>query len=227
MKQKIMVVEDDSMIRDLIAIYLKQADFDVVVASDGVEAQETYLREAPCLIILDLMLPKLDGESFCAWLQSQTMNTAVIILSAKTSTQDKIDLLQIGADSYMTKPFEPRELIAQVEAVLRRTGQYCQKITYDGLTIQPRKGKVILLGEEIVLTQHEFTLLYYFMQEPNIVLSREALIHELYPDAEQDVLDRTIDAHIKKLRKKIEHNPSKPERIQTVRGMGYKFVTTT
>lgn len=224
MKQKIMVVEDDEMIRNLIKIYLEKASYDVVTANDGIAAQETFRREAPCLIILDLMLPKLDGESFCAWLQEQEMETSIIVLSAKTKTKDKINLLKLGADAYMTKPFEPAELVAQVEAVLRRTEQFCQKITYDGLTIHPRKGQVLLNGELVELTQHEFTLLYYFMQKPNIVLTREDLMDELYPDADSIVLDRTIDAHIKKLRKKIESNPAQPNRIQTVRGMGYKFV---
>lgn len=224
MKQKIMVVEDDEMIQQLIRIYLDKAGYDVVTASDGKEAQAIFLSEAPCLIVLDLMLPKLDGETFCAWVQEQEMETSIIILSAKTHTNDKIKLLKLGADSYMTKPFDPAELVAQVEAVLRRTGQFCQKVTYDGLTIQPRKGQVLLHGEVVELTQHEFTLLYYFMQHPNIILSRGDLMDELYPDADSIVLDRTIDAHIKKLRRKIEENPAQPERIQTVRGMGYKFV---
>ena len=224
MKQKIMVVEDDEMIQQLITIYLDKAGYDVVTANDGKEAQARFLSEAPCLIVLDLMLPELDGETFCAWVQEQEMETSIVILSAKTNTNDKINLLKLGADSYMTKPFEPAELVAQVEAVLRRTGQFCQKVTYDGLTIQPRKGRVLLHGEVVELTQHEFTLLYYFMQNPNIILSREALMDELYPDADSIVLDRTIDAHIKKLRRKIEENPAQPERIQTVRGMGYKFV---
>lgn len=108
--------------------------------------------------------------------------------------------------------------------MLRRTGQFCQKITYNGLCIKPRKGEVLLYDQEIKLTKHEFNLLYYFMENPNMVITRESLMNQLYPYADKLVLDRTIDAHIKKLRKKIEENPASPKRIVTVRGMGYKFV---
>src|SRR5690625_3970062 len=145
------------------------------------------------------------------------------MLTAKTSIEDKIAGLKMGADAYITKPFDPNELMAHVEAVLRRTGQYCQKIVHDGLAIMPRKGEVILNNSPVYLTRHEFELLYFLMQHPNSVFTREQLISELYPYEEQHVLDRTIDAHIKKLREKIEEIPSQPKRIQTVRGMGYKF----
>src|SRR5690625_4337051 len=159
------------------------------------------------------MLPKLSGEAFCKWVHNQDQfDTSIIMLSAKARVDDKIAGLKMGADSYITKPFDPNELVAQVEAVLRRTGQFCQKIVYDGLMIKPRKGQVILNGKEIKLTKHEFNLLYHFMQNPNIVFSREQLMTQLYPTDEQFVLERTIDAHIKKLREKIEKN-KKPERI--------------
>ncbi|KPH71461.1 MULTISPECIES: response regulator transcription factor [Bacillaceae] len=226
MKQTILVVEDDKMIRDLISIYLKKSGYDVVEAVDGEEAKEVFLSKHPCLIILDLMLPKLSGEEFCTWVREQERNeVSIIMLSAKSRIEDKINGLKIGADDYIVKPFEPEELLAHIEAVLRRTGQFCQKITYDGLCIKPRKGEVLLLDQEVKLTKHEFNLLYYFMENPNTVISRESLLNQLYPYADKLILDRTIDAHIKKLRKKIEENPAVPKRIITVRGMGYKFVT--
>jgi len=226
MKQTILVVEDDKMIRDLVGIYLKKANYDVVDACDGEEAKEVFLAEHPCLVILDLMLPKLSGEDFCKWVREQERNeVSVIMLSAKARTEDKINGLKIGADDYLVKPFDPEELLAHVEAVLRRTGQFCQKIVYDGLCIKPRKGEVILFDKILELTKHEFNILYHFMEHPNVVMSRQDLIEQLYPYADKIVLDRTIDAHIKKLRKKIEENPAEPKRIQTVRGMGYKFVT--
>lgn len=225
MKQTILVVEDDDLIRDLIRIYLEKADYIVVEAVDGEMAKETFLTHYPCLIVLDLMLPKVSGEEFCAWVRAgENANVSIIMLSAKAQINDKIAGLRMGADSYMTKPFDPSELVAQVEAVLRRTGQFCQKLVYDGLCIMPRKRTVLLHGKEVLLTKYEFNLLYHFMQHPNIVFSRERLVVETYPINEQDVMERTIDAHIKKLREKVETIPGKPKRIITVRGIGYKYV---
>ena len=225
-KQTILVVEDDQMIRELVSIYLKKAGYEVFEAGDGEEAKEVFLEQHPCLIVLDLMLPKLSGEEFCHWVREQERNeVSIIMLSAKAQVKDKINGLKMGADDYITKPFDPNVLVAHVEAVLRRTGQFCQKIVHDGLCIKPRKGEVLLYDQLLKLTKHEFTLLYHFMENPNIVLSREDLIEQLYPHADRTVLDRTIDAHIKKLRGKIEECPSSPKRILTVRGMGYQFVS--
>ena len=225
MKQTVLVVEDDKMIRELINIYLTKAGYEVIEAEDGEAAKEVFLKKHPCLVILDLMLPKTSGEEFCQWVRSQERNeVSIIMLSAKSRTEDKINGLKIGADDYVVKPFEPEELLAHMEAVLRRTGQFCQKIAYDGLCIKPRKGEVLLFDQEVKLTKHEFLLLYYFMENPDAVISRENLMNQLYPYEDKSVLDRTIDAHIKNLRKKIEENPAEPKRIITVRGMGYKFV---
>lgn len=225
MKQTILVVEDDPMIRGLVKLYLEKANYDVIEAEDGLEAQDVYLKEHPCLIILDLMLPKMSGEDFCRWVREQTNNeVSIIMLSAKAQTENKISGLQMGADSYITKPFDPDELVAHVEAVLRRTGQFCQKVVSDGLCVMPRKHEVLLYDKDVFLTKHEFNLLYYLMQHPNIVFSREQLVNQTYPFDEKAILDRTIDAHIKKIREKIEDTPSDPQRIQTIRGMGYKFV---
>lgn len=226
MKTTIMVVEDDQMIRNLILIYLKKNGYEAVEASDGEEAKSVFIEHRPCLIILDLMLPKVSGEKFYTWIREQKHNeVSVIMLSAKVRIEDRISGLKLGADAYLTKPFDPNELIAQVEAVLRRTGHFCQKIVYDGLCIMPRKGEVLLHGKNVKLTKFEFNLLHYLMQNPDIVLSREQLISKIHPNMESCVMDRTIDAHIKKLREKIEEHPSKPKRVQTVRGMGYKFVS--
>lgn len=225
MKPTILLVEDDSMIRELVSIYLEKAGYEVIAAANGEDAKESFRLYQPCLVILDRMLPQISGEELCGWFRSQKRNkVSIIMLSAKAKTQDKIDGLKMGADDYMTKPFEPDELVAHVEAVLRRTGQFCQKITHDGLSIQPRKGEVQLFGKKLSLTKNEFNLLFHFMDNPNLVLSRDDLIYQLYPYNDKTVMDRTIDAHIKNLREKIEDEPSSPKRILTVRGMGYKFV---
>jgi len=227
LKETILVVEDDKMIRNLITLYLEKNNYNVVIATDGEMAKDVYENEHPCLIILDLMLPKLSGEEVSYWIREIKSDNeiAILMLTAKTKIKDKIEGLNIGADSYLTKPFDPDELIAQVKALLRRTNQHCEQISYDGLTLKPRKGEVFLSSHPINLTKHEFELLQYMMQNPNLVFSRTELVNKLYPYYEQDILDRTIDAHIKKIREKIEVVPAKPKRIKTVRGMGYKFVT--
>lgn len=225
MKQTVLIVEDDPMIRQLIKIYLEKEGYHVVEASNGEVAQQHFLTEYPCLIILDLMLPRVSGEAFCKWIRhEQQSDIPIIMLSAKARIDDKIAGLKMGADNYVTKPFNPEELMAHVEASMRRGGMQCQQIVLGDLCLKPRKGEVWLKQKLIYLTSHEFALLYCFMQHPNIVLSREELIEQLYPHDEQIILERTIDAHIKKLREKIEEIPSEPKRIQTVRGMGYKFV---
>lgn len=225
MKQTILVVEVNKLIRELISQSLKNAGYDVVEATNGEEAKAVFLSSHPCMVILNLILPTLSGEEFCKWLRKQVRNeVSIIVVSAKTSVEDKIRCLKLGADDYLTIPFLAEELVAHVEAVLRRTGQYCQKIAHDGLCIKPRKGEVLLFNRKLQLTKHEFTLLYHFMENPNVVISREHLMEQLYPYADKLVSERTIDAHIKKLRKKIELDSSSPKRIITVRGMGYKFV---
>lgn len=225
MKQTILVVEDDTNMRRLISLFLTDAGYHVVEAADGEEAKEVFLRNHPCMVILDLNLPKLSGEDFCIWVREQQRNeVSIIMLSGKARTEDKINGLKLGADDYLVKPFEREELLAHIEAVLRRTGQFCQKIVHNGLCIKPRKGEVLLYDEEIKLTKHEFNLLFTFMENPNVVISRESLIDQLYPYTDKLISSRAIDAHIKKLRKKIESIPASPERIVTVRGMGYKFV---
>lgn len=222
----VMVVEDDEMIRDLITLYLRKHDYKVIEAADGEEAQQLFSQKAPDLVILDLMLPKISGEELCHWIRKdlQDESTPIIMLSAKTQMNDKLTGLSLGADLYLTKPFHPDELIAYVKTSLRRVNNERNKLVYDGLCLLLDERESYLHDEKIHLTKHEFDLLSHLMAHPNIVFTREQLVSELYHYEEQNILDRTIDAHIKKLREKIEDEPAKPKRIQTVRGMGYKFV---
>lgn len=128
MKQLILVVEDDKMIRELLSLYLEKNGYEVILAKDGQEGKELFTKHEPCLVILDLMLPKVSGEEICVWIREQKKNeVSIIMLTAKSSNADKINGLQIGADDYVSKPFSPGELMARVEAVMRRSGQFCQK----------------------------------------------------------------------------------------------------
>lgn len=194
MKQLVLVVEDDELIRNLIQFYLEKNKYEVITAKDGEEAKELFLQFHPCLIILDLMLPKISGEEICHWIRQDLNNSevSIIMATAKSQIGDKIEGLKMGADHYVTKPFNPDELIAHVEALLRRTGQFCQKVTYDGLCIMPRKREVLLYDQSIYLTKHEFELLYYLMSHPNIVFTREQLVNQLYAYDDQHILDRTV-----------------------------------
>lgn len=224
LKQKILIVEDDVLFSTCLYDSLRDK-YDVIVANDAESAQQLFIDEYPCIILLDLILPKMSGELFCKWVREQgRQEVGIIMISSKSSTVDKINGLKIGADCYMTKPIMIEELIAQVEAIIRRIGLFCQKIVHNGLCIKPRKGEVLLNGENLHLTKHEFLLLYHLMKHPNIVCSRPELVSHIYPYNEKDILDRTIDVHVKNLRDKIEVNPTNPQRILTVRGIGYKYI---
>ncbi|WP_240374757.1 response regulator transcription factor [Bacillus piscicola] len=224
MEHVVLIVEDDLMIQDLLKIYVEKNGYQAVTANDGEEAIHVIQEVEPCFIILDLMLPKISGEQVCRWVRERGYETAILMLTAKVSSREKITGLKLGADDYMTKPFSPEELITRVETILRRTGHTCQRLTSHGLTIKPRKGEVTLNGTPLSLTKIEFTLLYHFMRYPGTVFSREQLLEQIYPLTESVVQDRTIDVHVKHIREKIEKDPSSPKRITTVRGMGYKFV---
>ncbi|WP_181349011.1 response regulator transcription factor [Thalassobacillus sp. CUG 92003] len=225
MNTNVLIIEDDVNISNLIKLYLEREEYEVLQAYDGEVAKRIYLDYAPCLIILDLMLPSLSGESFCKWVKRDNSieDPAIIIISAKTSIEQKINGLRIGADDYITKPFSPEEMVTHVEAVLRRTGHFCHKIAMEGLVVKPRKGEVILYGEHLQLTSYEFNLLYELMKHPDQIFTRDQLLEHIHPYNESEIFPRTIDAHIKNLRRKIEIDPRIPKRIITVRGMGYKF----
>ncbi|MGF9909985.1 response regulator transcription factor [Brevibacillus porteri] len=220
----ILVVEDDVKIRKLIVLYLEKEGYEVYEASDGEEALVAFRKYDPCLVILDLMLPKVSGEEVCKSIRADWKEEIpIIMLTAKVEEQSRIEGLKSGADDYVTKPFSPGELVARVESILRRTNQRCSKITYRGLTIKVLRGEVHYQGESISLTQHEFRLLYFLMMHPNQILTREQIIDELYPHNEKIVTERTIDVHIGKLREKLKWDGDS-ELIETIRGMGYRFV---
>ncbi|WP_261134216.1 response regulator transcription factor [Bacillus sp. Marseille-Q3570] len=219
----ILIVEDDPNILQLIKRYLEVAGYEVWTAENGEEARRIFQESDPCFVLLDLMLPGESGESVCRWIrEDMKSNAPLIMVTAKVSETDRINGLRMGADDYITKPFSPKELVARVETVLRRTENRCSKLSYQGITLKPIKMEVRVDGKVVELTHHEFQLLYYLMRHPGQILSRGQIIDELYPNHEKIVGDRTVDVHIGKLREKI--GKGKEDLIGTVRGVGYQFV---
>lgn len=224
--KNILIVEDEPKIRKLLKLYLEKEGYEVLEAANGEEGKEAFLKFDPCFVITDLMMPKLSGEELCQWIRQELRSDIpLIMLTAKVTEKERIEGLQMGADDYITKPFSPHEVVIRVNTVLRRTLNRCSKISYRGLTIKPLRGEVKYNGEIIPLTAHEFKLLYYFMRHPNQILTREQILGELYPNEEKSVIDRTVDVHVGKLREKIESSNEAPCFFETIRGMGYRFVT--
>lgn len=228
MPKKILVVDDNLQLRELLKSYLTQEIFDVVCAGDGQEALTVTRREKPDLIILDLMMPEMGGYEFMR-IYSREADTPVIILTARLEENDKVLGLELGADDYITKPFSMRELAARVRAVLRRmpagkqtTGQSVLRV--GNITLDPC-GRIVTVGDLTVdLTPSEFDLLATLMGAPGRVFSRLELLDRLQGMAYEGY-ERTIDVHVRNLRMKIEPNPSSPRYIETVYGAGYRFST--
>ncbi|MEW6625042.1 MAG: response regulator transcription factor [Bacillota bacterium] len=226
MKGKILVVDDEQNILDLVVYNLEAAGFKAITALTGTEAMEKIRDEQPDLIILDVMLPEMDGFEVLAALRRET-KSPVIMLTAKKEEIDKVLGLEMGADDYLTKPFSPRELTARIKAILRRSNekdtQIEEKSIIKGdLRIDTVKHQVFLQGREIDLTAKEFDLLKLFAANPGRVYTRENLLQSLW-DYDYFGDTKTIDVHIRHLRKKIEADPANPKLIKTIRGVGYKF----
>ncbi|MCP3740398.1 response regulator transcription factor [Rossellomorea sp. BNER] len=222
--KNILIIEDDDKIRKLMRIFLEKEGYEVIEAADGKIGQDLFILHDPCFVILDLMLPHINGEELCSWIRGkQNSQVGIIMVTAKSSEEEKITGLKIGADDYITKPFSPSELVMRVETVLRRTDNHCKKISIGGLTIKPEKGEVKYKGEIIDLTAFEFLILYFLMVNHGQVISREQLLDYLYTSQEKVVTERTIDVHVRHLRKKLQIL-ALDHYIHTVRGMGYKFV---
>jgi len=222
----ILIVDDDAKISSLIASTLQNEGFPTVCAADGEEALTLSEKHLPALIILDIMLPKVDGIEVCRQIRKR-LDTPILMLTIKADEFDKILGLTIGADDYLTKPFSPRELTARVKAILRRSLPKPQgslkKLRYLDLEIDFDKCKIMVLGKEVALTVYEYKILEALGGSPGRVFSREQLIQKIYSYEDVSVVDRVIDVHIGNLRAKIEKDSSRPRYILTVRGMGYKF----
>lgn len=223
----VLIVEDDPKTANLLKVYLEREGFQTRAAADGAQAVDIAQRHAPALIVLDLMIPKLDGLEVCRRIR-QSSEVPILMLTARVDEVDKLVGLSIGADDYVTKPFSPREVVARVKAILRRTapkpdGQAAKALASGDLVVDETKAKVTLKGKPVALTAIELRLLVKLMRSPGTVFSRNQLLDAIYTQDTVHVLDRTVDVHIGRLRDKIEPTPSQPIYVLTVRGLGYKF----
>jgi two-component system response regulator ResD len=226
---EIMVVDDEASVIEVIGLYLRREGFNVSSARNGTEALEKLQNSVPTLVILDVMLPEVDGLEILRRLRAREEGEIpVILLTARGQEVDRIYGLELGADDYVVKPFSPAELVARVKAVLRRSGadgvkgKADQQIEYDDLTIDPLTREVWVLSHDVELTATEFNLLYFLAGHPRQVFSRDALLEKVWGYSEY-VDPSTVTVHIRRLREKIEKKPSEPSKLVTVWGVGYKF----
>jgi len=225
-KAHILVVEDEQKIRSALRDFLEFHGFDVTEAVDGLEAQRIVAEKQFDLILLDLMLPKISGEQLCTGWRREGMQTPVIMLTAKGREKEKVTGLNIGADDYITKPFALEELLARINAVLRRTDParaVGQTFKFADLDVDIAGLKAKRGGEEMEISKREAAIIQHFAANPNRVISREELYKEVWEESMSDLGTRTTDMHIAKLRGKIEMNSAEPQIIKTVRGAGYKY----
>lgn len=222
--QKVLVVDDDAKILKIVQHCLQKENFDVVTASDGEQAYTAAKLTKPEIAVVDLMLPKLNGLDLCKLLIKE-YDIPVIILSAKGDELDRIVGFRLGVDDYISKPFSTTELVLRVQAVLRRVGgikRSQQSLTYGDISIDEKKRLVTIGGEVVTLTSKEFELLWLFVSNPTTVFTRLQLLNRVWnSDYEGD--ENTVTVHIRRLREKIEKDPSHPQYIKTVWGVGYKF----
>jgi DNA-binding response OmpR family regulator len=225
MRGLILIVEDDVKTASLISLYLEREGYETALAHDGAEALKLARLRNPIFVILDLMLPQLDGWEVCRQLR-EFSDVPILMLTARGEEIDRVLGFMIGADDYVVKPFSPRELVERVKAILRRTQSRgrdkADELSFRELTLDVQKHKVTLKGRQLTLTPSEFKLLRILMSSPGRLYSRDQLLDALYPHGEE-VVDRVIDVHIGKLRQKIEDDPSNPRYILTIRGFGYQF----
>src|SRR6516165_3386328 len=221
----ILVVEDDPRMQKVLRRIFAEENYSIEVAGDGKTGLELFRAHRPVAVVLDLILPQISGRELCQTMKALSGDTPVIVLSAITEVVDKVLLLELGADDYVTKPFSPRELMARVQAAIRRRKRPTQSVLcrFGDCEIDFEKMTAKRAGTPVVLTSHEFKLLRFFTENPERVLSRELLLNEVwgynsYPTT------RTVDNQILKLRQKLEPDPANPRHLLTIYGAGYKFV---
>jgi len=225
-KASILVVEDEQKIRTALTDFLEFHDFKVTEAVDGLEAERAVAKKDFDLILLDLMLPKISGEQLCTKWRRDGLQTPVIMLTAKGQEEEKVTGLNLGADDYITKPFSLEELLARINAVLRRTDParaVGQNFKFGDLDVDIAALKIKRKEKQMGITRREAQIIRYFAANPNRVISREELYKEVWNETMSELGTRTTDMHIAKLRSKIEKNSADPQIIKTVRGAGYKY----
>lgn len=226
-KPAILLAEDDPDLSDLLSLHLSDLGYRIDVVADGALALQKALGQAYALIILDLMLPGMNGLEVCKQLRASQRPTPILMLTAKSEEVDKILGLEVGADDYMTKPFSIRELIARIRALLRRVEldqpeTVAGEVVFGDLLIEPSKRKVRVAGEPVDLTAKEFDLLSLFAQHPGRAFSRQELLDKVW-GYQYAGYSHTVNSHINRLRSKIEPDPASPRYVQTVWGVGYRF----
>jgi DNA-binding response OmpR family regulator len=221
----VLVVDDEPIVREVVVSYLQREGYRTLEAADGDLARDVLERESPSLVVLDVMLPGIDGLELCRWIRSRSQ-LPVILLTARGEETDRIVGLELGADDYVTKPFSPRELAARVRTVLRRSAPQPlsdERLSFDGLEIDSRTRDVFKQGSALTLTAKEFDLLWFLARHPRQVFSRDQLMDRVWGYGA--ALDTgTVTVHVRRLREKIEDDPAHPARLQTVWGVGYRFV---
>jgi DNA-binding response OmpR family regulator len=230
MSRRVLVIEDDKDIARLLELHLRDDGYSVTVASDGKTGLEHALSGSHDIIILDLILPELDGLEVCRRIRNRPDYTPILMLTAKSTDLDRILGLELGADDYLTKPFNIRELLARVKALFRRvealrekvSAEFPRRIQAGNLDIDPERRKVTVEGKPVHLTAREFELLMEFARHPGRVYTRAQLLDKVWGYSYQGY-EHTVNSHINRLREKIERNPAKPRYIFTVRGVGYRF----
>jgi DNA-binding response OmpR family regulator len=225
----ILVVDDDPKIRELLRLYVAREGHRVIHAADGPEALEAAARVRPDLVLLDVMLPGLDGFEVCRRLRDDGAEMPILLLTARSGDSDKVIGLDTGADDYIVKPFSPRELMARVRAQLRRhrpRNPDEPALASNGLVLDPGAVEVRLDGRVVELTPFEFRILHRLMQRPGRVFNRDELIDAIHGDDDPGITDRTIDVHLGRLRRKLGDDAAAPRFVATVRSVGYKFIGT-
>ncbi len=226
-EKRILVVEDEPSLAEVVSLYLKRAGFQVQVASDGRQAMNILEKQIPDFVILDLMLPEIDGLSLTRWLRDRS-DVPIIMVTARREEIDRIAGLEMGADDYVVKPFSPQELVSRVRAVLRRIGREQagaeseRMLSFESITINSLTRVVMVKESQVELTAKEFDMLYLLARHPKQVFTRDQLLERVWGGAEY-IDPGTVTVHVRRLREKIESDPSSPKNLLTVWGVGYKF----